>query len=231
MSILNACYPLEMVVFPTRLWEYLVATFIIILAPGPSVLFAIARGIAWGPRTAFATVVGNVMGAFSLSLVVAFGLGPVLQRSALAYTIVQIAGGIYLAYLGIGAIKESKISAGSLAKERNQDIALAPNVRKSMRDGFWVGALNPKGIVFFAAILPTFVDKHKGHITSQLVVMGAIFAIIALFSDGAWGILAGLVRDWLAKEIKRLQILRVAGGVVMICLGLFTLISGIRSHK
>jgi threonine/homoserine/homoserine lactone efflux protein len=60
--------------------------------------------------------------------------------------------------------------------------------------------------------------------------MGAIFAIIALFSDGTWGVLAGVVRDWLATEIKRIQRLRISGGVVMICLGLFTLISGIRSH-
>jgi threonine/homoserine/homoserine lactone efflux protein len=219
-----------MVVFPTRLWEYTIAAFIIVLAPGPSVLFTIARGIAWGPKTAVATVAGNVMGAFSLSVVVALGLGPILQRSALAYTIVQIGGGLYLMYLGYGAIKESRISAGALAQEREKDISLKPGIRRSMRDGYWVGALNPKGVVFFAAILPTFVDKGKGHITSQLIVMGAIFAIIAFFSDGTWGLIAGIIRDWLAQELKRLQALRITGGTVMILLGLFTLIQGIRSH-
>ena len=72
------------VVVPTRIWEYCIAAIIIILAPGPSVLFVIARAIAWGRATAVATVAGNVLGAFSLSVVVAVGLGPILQRSEIA---------------------------------------------------------------------------------------------------------------------------------------------------
>ena len=90
--------------FPTRYPEYLVAAMIIILAPGPSVLFIIARAIAWGRLTAVATAAGNVTGAFVLSLMVAFGLGPILQRSEVAFIAVQVLGGFYLVYLGIDAI-------------------------------------------------------------------------------------------------------------------------------
>jgi threonine/homoserine/homoserine lactone efflux protein len=211
---------------PSRLWEYCIAAMIIILAPGPSVLFVIARAIAWGRATAVATVAGNVMGAFALSVVVAVGLGPILQRSDLAFISVQVLGGCYLIYLGISAIKHSQIHASDMANQGD----IRPSKWKSMREGFWVGALNPKGIVFFAAILPQFVDRKAGNITSQLILMGAIFAVLAFFSDGSWGILAGTIRNWLATELRRLVRMRMAGGIVMITLGLFTLISAIRGQ-
>lgn len=196
------------------------------MAPGPSVLFVIARAIAWGRATAVATVAGNVMGAFSLSVVVAVGLGPILQRSDFAFTSVQVLGGCYLVYLGISAIKHSQIHANDMTNQGD----VRPSKWKSMREGFWVGALNPKGIVFFAAILPQFVDREAGNITSQLILMGAIFALLAFFSDGGWGILAGTIRNWLATEMRRLVKMRITGGTVMIILGLFTLASAIRGR-
>jgi threonine/homoserine/homoserine lactone efflux protein len=214
------------VVVPTRIWEYCIAAIIIVLAPGPSVLFVLARAIAWGRATAIATVVGNVMGAFSLSVVVAVGLGPILQRSEFAFIAVQVLGGFYLIYLGIVAIKHSQIHASDMTNQGD----IRPSKWRSMREGFWVGALNPKGMVFFAAILPQFVDREAGNVTSQLILMGAIFAVIALFSDGTWGILAGTIRNWLATELKRLVFMRMTGGIVMIILGLFTLLSAIRGQ-
>jgi threonine/homoserine/homoserine lactone efflux protein len=214
------------VVVPTRIWEYCIAAIIIILAPGPSVLFVIARAIAWGRATAVATVAGNVLGAFSLSVVVAVGLGPILQRSEIAFIAVQVLGGFYLIYLGIVAIKHSQIHASDMTNQGD----IRPSKWRSMREGFWVGALNPKGMVFFAAILPQFVDREAGNVTSQLILMGAIFGILAFFSDGGWGILAGTIRNWLATELKRLVLMRMTGGVVMIILGLFTLLSAIRGQ-
>jgi threonine/homoserine/homoserine lactone efflux protein len=214
------------VVVPTRIWEYCIAAIIIILAPGPSVLFVIARAIAWGRATAVATVAGNVMGAFSLSVVVAVGLGPILQRSEIAFIAVQVLGGFYLIYLGIVAIKHSQIHASDMTNQGD----IRPSKWRSMREGFWVGALNPKGMVFFAAILPQFVDREAGNVTSQLILMGAIFGILAFFSDGGWGILAGTIRNWLATELKRLVLMRMTGGIVMIILGLFTLLSAIRGQ-
>ena len=216
----------SLIVVPTRLWEYCIAAIIIILAPGPSVLFVIARAIAWGRATAVATVAGNVMGAFALSIVVAVGLGPILQSSDLAFIVVQVFGGGYLVYLGITAIRHSQIHASDMTNQGD----VRPSKWKSMREGFWVGALNPKGIVFFAAILPQFVDREAGHITSQLILMGAIFAVLAFFSDGSWGLLAGTIRNWLATEINRLVRMRMTGGTVMIILGLFTLVSAIRGR-
>lgn len=206
---------------PARYPEYLVAAVLIILAPGPSVLFAIARAIAWGRATAIATVAGNALGMFSLSILIAFGLGPILERSELAFISVQILGGLYLIYLGIDALRHSKVHAEDMVNQGD----IRPSSLKSIRDGFWVGALNPKGLVFFAAILPQFLDKDGSNLTGQLLLMGATFALLAFIGDGIWGILAGTVRGWMANSPVRLVRLRQLGGLVIILLGIFTLIS------
>ena len=199
---------------------------IIILAPGPSVLFVIARAIAWGRKVAVFTVAGNVSGSFVLSVFVALGLGPILQRSDLAYTAVQWGGGLYLMYLGIDAIRHRKIHAADMTNQGDS----SPSALHSMRDGFWVGALNPKAIVFYAAVLPQFIDRDKGHITAQLILLGAIFSTLAFISDGSWGLLAGTARAWLANDPSRLEKLRATGGSIMIVLGLsvlfFAIVSG-----
>jgi threonine/homoserine/homoserine lactone efflux protein len=213
------------VIIPSRLPEYIVAAMVIILAPGPSVLFVIARAIAWGRATAVFTVAGNVTGAFSLSVFVALGLGPVLERSEVAYNAVQWGGGLYLIYLGIEAIWKRSVHAADMANQGD----VAPSIRRSIRDGFWVGALNPKGVVFFAAVLPQFIDRERGSVTAQLIFLGAVFAVLAFVSDGSWGVLAGTARNWLATDSKRLEKLRATGGVIMIVLGLQVLVSAIVS--
>jgi len=212
-------------VIPSRLPEYIVAAMVIILAPGPSVLFVIARAIAWGRKTAVFTVAGNVTGAFALSTLVAIGLGPILQRSDLAYAAIQWGGGLYLMYLGFDAIRHRRVHAEDM---RNQG-DIAPGIYRSIRDGFWVGALNPKGLVFYAAVLPQFVDRDKGSVALQLIFLGAIFSLLAFISDGSWGLLAGTARQWLATDPKRLEKLRATGGTVMIILGISVLIAAIVS--
>jgi threonine/homoserine/homoserine lactone efflux protein len=212
-------------IIPSRFPEYIVAAMVIILAPGPSVLFVIARAIAWGRATAVFTVAGNVTGAFSLSVFVALGLGPVLERSEVAYVAVQWTGGLYLIYLGSEAIWKRTVHAADMANQGD----VAPSIRRSIRDGFWVGALNPKGVVFFAAVLPQFIDRERGSVTAQLIFLGGVFAILAFVSDGSWGVLAGTARNWLATDSKRLERLRATGGVIMILLGIQVLVSAIVS--
>lgn len=208
-------------IIPSRLFEYVIAAMIIILAPGPSVLFVIARAIAWGRKVAVVTVAGNVVGAFVLSSLVAFGLGPILQRSDLAFAAVQWGGGLYLVYLGIDAIRKRRVHAADMTNKGPAE----PKIFQSVRDGFMVGVLNPKGLVFYAAVLPQFIDRDRGHITSQLLFLGALFSILAFISDGSWGLLAGTARAWLSGEATRLEKLRAAGGFIMILLGTAVIIS------
>jgi threonine/homoserine/homoserine lactone efflux protein len=212
------------VIIPTRIWEYAVASIVIIIAPGPSVLFIIARAIAWGRKTAVFSVIGNVCGAFLLSVLVALGLGPILQRSSLAYSAIQWGGGAYLIYLGVDAFRHRKIHAADMKMKSG----IAPSPSRSIRDGFWVGVLNPKTLVFYAAVLPQFIDRERGHVTFQLLFLGTLFAVMALMSDGSWGLLAGTARQWLATDPSRLIRLRATGGVVMIALGSLVVASAIQ---
>lgn len=208
---------------PTRLPEYLIAAIIIIIAPGPSVLFVIARAVSWGRTIAVLTVAGNVLGSFVLSTLVALGVGPILQKWHITYIAVQWAGGLYLMYLGVDAIRKRAVHAADMTNQG----PVAPNVRKSIRDGFFVGVLNPKAIVFFAAVLPQFVDIKGGHVTIQLIFLGLVFCVLAFISDGTWGLLAGTARAWLATDNRRLERLRGTGGSIMILLGIAVLISAI----
>ena len=210
---------------PTHYVEYLVAAMIIILAPGPSVLFVIARAIAWGRKTSILTVLGNVSGSFVLSTLVALGVGPILQKFEIAYIAVQWGGGLYLIYLGFVAIRHRAIHASDMTNQG----PVGPTALQSIRDGFWVGVLNPKAIVFFAAVLPQFVDIEGDQVTLQLIFLGLTFCVLAFISDGMWGLLAGTARQWLAKSNSRLERLRAFGGSIMIILGLAVLFSAIVS--
>ena len=210
---------------PTRYAEYLVAAMVIILAPGPSVLFVIARAIAWGRKTSVLTVLGNVSGSLVLSTLVALGLGPVLHRYHFAYVAVQWGGGLYLIYLGIDAIRKRAVHASDMTNQG----PVGPTSLQSIRDGFWVGVLNPKAVVFFAAVLPQFVDIDSEQVTLQLIFLGLTFCVLAFISDGAWGLLAGTARAWLAASNNRLERLRGFGGFIMISLGIAVLISAIVS--
>ena len=210
---------------PTRYPEYLIAAMIIILAPGPSVLFVIARAIAWGRATAVLTVLGNVSGSFVLSSLVALGIGPILQKYHIAYVAVQWGGGLYLIHLGIDAIRKRAVHASDMTNQG----PVGPTPLSSIRDGFWVGVLNPKAIVFFAAVLPQFVDIEGTTVTRQLLFLGLTFSVLAFISDGMWGLLAGTARTWLASSNHRLERLRAFGGSIMIILGLSVLYSAIVS--
>lgn len=195
------------------------------MVPGPSVLFTVARAVSWGRAVALATVFGNALGMLVIALLVAVGLGPILQTYRVAYVGVQWFGGAYLIYLGIDAIRHALRHAQGMT-DINE---IRPSIWKTIRQGFTVGALNPKSAVFFAAIIPQFTDRASGHLVAQFIFLSFIFVIIALISDSLWGVLAGTLREWLATDIRRLVKMRMTGGAVMIILGIFTLANSLRT--
>lgn len=209
---------------PKHFAEYVATSIVIVFAPGPSVLFIIARAVSWGRVTALYTVLGNAIGSFLLSALIAIGLGPIIQRSDLAYAAVQWGGGAYLVYLGIDALRHRHAHAADMTKKNSK----APHAFTSMKNGFWVAILNPKTLVFYAAVLPQFIDRDGSNVTAQLLFLGGVFALMCLFSDGTWGFLAGTAREWLAHDAKRLVTLRAIGGSVMIILGTLVVIAALR---
>lgn len=203
-----------------RLVAFSLAAFVLIVVPGPSVLFVIGRGIAWGRRAAVATVVGNATGVYVQIVGVTAGIGAVVQRSVLAYNMLKLVGAAYLVFLGVQAIRHRRELDTAVASSGSQRRSLWRNVR----DGFVVGIANPKAIVFFTAMLPQFTDPATGSVPLQMLFLGLVFVLIALVSDSAWGLAAGSARTWLARSPRRLQALGGLGGVVMIGLGLQLLI-------
>jgi threonine/homoserine/homoserine lactone efflux protein len=107
--------------------------------------------------------------------------------------------------------------------------AVAPkSLRRIVREGFVVGATNPKGLVIFTAVLPTFVDRAQGHATLQLATLGVICGVVAAVSDSTWAIASGTARAWFGRSPRRLEWLSAGGGVTVIALDAGLAISGRR---
>ncbi len=209
----------------SHLVDFLVASILIIIVPGPSVLFTLARGVAWGRAVAVLTVLGNSLGTLLLSVVIALGLGPLLARSHAFSVVLQLAGGLYLLWLGYEALRHRHEHARAMTSRE----ATRPSNLHVVRQGFTVGVLNPKSLVFFAAVFPHFVDTSKGNDTLQLLIFGCIFSVMAFCSDGTWGLIAGTAREWLSGSASRLVALRTVGGCVMCALGVLIVTSAITS--
>jgi threonine/homoserine/homoserine lactone efflux protein len=213
-------------VLPTRhLLAFLLTVYILILIPGPSVLFVISRGVALGRRAALATVLGNASG-FALQLVlVSLGVGAIVARSDAVFTALKLAGAAYLVLLGLRNIRDRKALAGALGTTDQ-----APKgTRRIIREGFLVGATNPKGVIIFTAVLPQFIDRSHGAVTLQLLLLGAICIVIALLSDGAWALAAGTAREWLGSSRRRLERLSGIGGAMLVGLGFALALTGRKS--
>lgn len=205
----------------THLLAFTITALVLIAIPGPSVLFTVSRAISLGRVAGVATVAGNTVGAFTQVVAVAFGLGALVERSVALFTVLKLAGACYLIYLGVQAIRHRRSLAEALGAEVERKTAA-----RLVVDGFTVGVTNPKVIVFFAAMLPQFVDRQAGDVPMQIIMLGAIFAGIALISDSAWALAAGTARGWLAGSPRRLALIGGAGGLAMIGIGTRLALSG-----
>ena len=207
----------------SHLLEFAALAAVLVAVPGPSVLFTIGRALTVSRRSALLTVAGNELGLCGQVTAVAFGVGALVERSAAVFTIVKWAGAAYLVYLGIQAIRHRRSMADALA-------ARVTPVRpwRALRDGFLVGATNPKTIVFFVIALPEFTDRAAGYlpVPAQMLIVGALFPVIALVLDSAWAAAAGTVRQWFIRSPRRLALIGGAGGLAMIGLGLSIAVTG-----
>jgi threonine/homoserine/homoserine lactone efflux protein len=209
------------VISSTHLWAFALTSFALIAAPGPSVLFVITRALVLGRRGALATVLGNAVGVYVQVMAVAFGVGAVVERSIVVFTVIKLGGAAYLVYLGIQAVRHRKALSALF------ETAPGPSsMRRVLREGFILGIANPKSVVFFAAVLPQFIDRSAGHVPVQLLLLGAVFLAIALVSDTAWALAAGSARSWFERSPRRLSYLGGTGGVVMIGIGTRLAVTG-----
>jgi threonine/homoserine/homoserine lactone efflux protein len=204
-----------------NLLAFSVASLLLVLLPGPSVLFAIGWALALGRRAAVISVVGNASGMYVQVVAVSLGLGVLLQESIILLTIVKFAGAAFLLYLGIQAIRHRNDLVAEAATHRRS------GVLRTFFEGSVVGVTNPKTIVFFLAILPQFVDvSGETAVGVQMLALGGIFVTLGVIFDSLYAILAGVARGWLGRSPGRLSGLGVVGGVAMIGLGVGLAVTG-----
>ena len=189
---------------------------VIIVVPGPGVLFAVGRALVLGTRPALLSVLGNALGVGVQIVVVALGLGVLIQSSPEAFFVIRVAGALMIGYLGIRAILHRRQSL--------EDAADKPHSRSTiLKESVVVGLTNAKTLVFFLAALPSFVSVEDGNPIIQMLLLGLIFSIIGIASDSVYAIAAGRARDWLATSEQRLATFRGLGGIALTLLGVYML--------
>jgi len=191
---------------------FLLAALILLLTPGPAVLYIVARSLDQGRLAGFVSVLSIEVGNFIHVLAATLGLSAILVSSALAFSIVKYLGAAYLIFLGVHRLLTSKEAHQPLTVQRQ-------SLGRIFRQGVLVAILNPKTALFFFAFLPQFVDASKGSITLQLLTLGCLFVLMAVVTDGLYALLAGTAGQWLKGTRSFLRVERYVVGSVYIGLG------------
>jgi threonine/homoserine/homoserine lactone efflux protein len=198
---------------------FIVAALVVLLIPGPGVLYIVTRSLSQGRRAGLVSVLGLSAGALVHVVAATAGLSAILLASATAFGAVKALGAGYLIYLGVRTL----LSTGSSATDDATDVRSASRL---FTDGVIVSVLNPKIAVFFLAFLPQFVDQTRGPIAQQIFALGLLYVLLALITDGLYAVLAASVRHWIDASFMRGPVPRYASGAVYIGLGVTTAVSG-----
>jgi len=199
---------------------FLLAALILLLTPGPAVLYIIARSMDQGRLAGFVSVLSIESGNSVHVLAATLGLSAILMSSALAFSIVKYLGAAYLIYLGIRRL---------LSRDQGHEIARLQkqSLRRIYSQGVLVATLNPKTALFFLAFLPQFVDSSTGSITLQFLTLGGLFVLMAIVTDSMYALLASTAGSWLKQNKSFLRADRYIVGSVYIGLG----VTAALSHK
>ena len=194
---------------------FAVASLALLAVPGPAVFYLVTRSLTQGRTAGLVSVLGVETGTFAYALAAAAGLTGLIAASETGFTIVRFAGAAYLVYLGVRRLLE-----------RGDGEAVAPSARSRLfLRGLLVQLLNPKIAVFFLAFLPQFVDPDRGPVVVQSLMLGTLFTVLAILSDGAYVLLAGAVGRRLRRGRGARRLARLSGGVY-IGLGVTAALSG-----
>ena len=200
---------------------FIAASLVVLLIPGPGVLYVVARSVAQGYRAGLASVFGLSVGALVHVAAAALGLSAILLSSATAFGIVKALGAGYLIYLGISTLFGSR---QSVRMEASNTLSLY----RLFADGVIVSIFNPKIAVFFLAFLPQFVDPSLGSVPQQVLLLGLLYVALAFTTDGAYALLAGSLRNWLHGRGMQGKFPRYIIGSLYLGLGVNAALSGRR---
>ena len=199
----------------STLASFLVLALVVIVVPGPSVVFVIGRAMILGTKGAIHSVLGNAAGVGVQIVAVSLGVGVLIASSPVFFGLVKIAGSLFLVYLGIEGIRHRK----ELRLELNS--AAVVSTRKTLVDSSIVGITNAKTLVFFIASFPLFVEEGGFAPPIQMLILGGIFFVIGIASDMVWAVVAGVARARLVASPRGLEWVRFGGGVALTLLGVY----------
>jgi threonine/homoserine/homoserine lactone efflux protein len=202
---------------PSTLLLFAVASLALLAIPGPAVIYVVTRSLDQGRAAGIVSMLGVETGTFAYALAAAAGLTGVIAASATAFTVVRYAGAAYLLYLGARKLLE---------REEAHDVVVGSGRSRLFLRGMLVQLLNPKIAIFFVAFLPQFVHSSRGPIALQILVLGTLFTLLAVLSDGAYVVLAGTVGGWIRTGGRARGWLTKLSGGVYIGLGLTAALSG-----
>jgi len=209
-----------MIVLPdwSGLGLFVVAALVLLITPGPAVLYIVTRSIDQGRWAGLVSMLGVHVGTLVHVAAAAVGLSAVLVASATAFTAVKWLGAAYLVYLGVRRILDRTVT-GSVASGRPR------RLRRAFLDGVVVNTLNPKTALFFLAFLPQFVDLSRGRAGAQILGLGLLFVLLGTLTDGAYALGAGTAARWLRGRPRFLAGERWVSGGVYIGLGVVAAVS------
>jgi threonine/homoserine/homoserine lactone efflux protein len=197
---------------------FAVAALVLLLTPGPAVLYIVTRSIDQGWRAGLVSVLGVHVGTLAHIFAAAAGLSALLAASATAFGVVKYLGAVYLIYIGVRRLRDRE---SRMIREGGAPTRL----RRAFVDGVVVNVLNPKTGLFFLAFLPQFVTEARGHVGEQIVALGVVFVLLGAVTDSLYALTAGSAARWLRGQPRFLAGERWVTGGLYISLGLAAALS------
>jgi threonine/homoserine/homoserine lactone efflux protein len=203
---------------------FISAALVLLVIPGPAVLYVVGRSIGQGRAAGFVSALGIQVGTLVHVAAAAVGLSALLMSSAAAFAAVKYLGAAYLIYLGVQKLRsdESLEPSGQTVKT---------NLSRIFAQGVVVNVLNPKTALFFFAFLPQFVDASRGNVAAQILFLGTLFSLMGVVSDSLWAFSAGTVAHLLWRSPRWMRTQRYVSGGMLISLGVATAFAGSSSKK
>jgi threonine/homoserine/homoserine lactone efflux protein len=198
---------------------FVAAALILLLTPGPSVLFIVARSIDQGTRAGLVSVAGMATGGIVHVTAAALGVSAIVLSSALAFAALKYVGAAYLVYLGVNTLRSARQPV-EIARPQRQPLS------RTFREAITVQIFNPKAALFFFAFLPQFVDPARGPAFLQILFLGGVYHGLALVTDSAYALAAGQLRSWLTRSTRVVKVQRNISGATYIGLGILTATAG-----
>jgi threonine/homoserine/homoserine lactone efflux protein len=191
---------------------FLLAALGLLLIPGPSVLYIITRSVAQGRQAGLASVLGIELASLIHAAAAALGLSALLLTSALAFSVVKYVGAAYLIYMGVRTL---------LTRQERQpaSVSAPKSLPELFTQGFLVNLLNPKTALFFYAFLPQFVNPARGAVAGQILLLGALFVLLASCTDSLYALLSSTLGRFLTRNAGFRRIQRYVTGSIYIMLG------------